>query len=725
MTYHSRQYICYFWMPGAACGPHFNLDHLFTANDLDSRMNDICGYMVSDYVLIESRCRGFHKNALICSRHRYLFCEGYIPEKYCMFKRCNRIKELMYMGPNAALFIGNVPILGYICSDHRTALEIEMPMKNLRPVFLTQSGQCKIWDCVVNAPPINIRSASTENSLVTVTDQQRCDDHSSCGKSENENNRSTATYTGLSNSPPVENDIKTNKIHLTLRTKQDDTSLERNAHSNQQHQPNVLMPKTDVYVIQEKETNQARRFTRQSSPSKSSRAEPMEMQRFIYLKICANTSTSHKRQSAPMLETDTFAILKAKIVDTFALNHSPSDLSLLYASSNTDNIQWKTLKNEEENRTLAELSFDDDYIVTWASSKCLGKGSISSSSDIQQPDCLADQYDVYPLPGLQNLGNTCFMNSVLQCLNHVEQFFNYFRGTKIKTLLYSENIGEENNLILTRRYSELIESLCSSHNETVIPVKFHIDFGRLTPHFYNYHQHDSLEFMNIFLDILHEDLMRILQQNYSIVSETFHGQIRTVVTCKQCGTELETNDSFSFLPLPIPEENNKVQSSSTRGYKLDQCFQTFFQEERIRNHGQWHCDHCGKLTDARKTLCLKKLPPVLILQLKRFNYDLRSYAKNETLIEYDLDNLDLNEYVVQSHRDTSIRYNLIAVSNHWGSLIGGHFVTYAKLPRNQDWYKYNDDRVHKIDKNMHVNNSSAYILIYKQEEKDSITATTV
>ena len=94
-------------------------------------------------------------------------------------------------------------------------------------------------------------------------------------------------------------------------------------------------------------------------------------------------------------------------------------------------------------------------------------------------------------------------------------------------------------------------------------------------------------------------------------------------------------------------------------------------------------------------------------------------------IEYDLDNLDINEYVVESHRDTSIRYNLIAVSNHWGNLSGGHFVTYAKLPGTQDWYRYDDDRVGKMDKSIHVNNYSAYILVYQQAQRESVIGTAV
>ena len=451
----------------------------------------------------------------------------------------------------------------------------------------------------------------------------------------------------------------------------------------------------------------------------------METQRCIRIKICASPSTSREWHATTVWETDTFATLKDMIIKKFVLRHCLRDLSLRYASSYSDTINWKTLEKEEESRTLIEYSFNDDFIVTCAPSKYLGKECAGVPRDVQQLDCTTSQHNVYPLPGLQNLGNTCFMNSALQCLNHVESFFNYFRSTKIKTLLDSESIVKEKKSILTRLYTKLIESLCSPHDGAVIPAEFHREFGRSASRFFNYHQHDSLEFLNVLLDILHEDLMQILQENHTIVSKTFHGQIQTVVTCQTCKKNLPTEDSFSFLPLPIPEKDENIKSPRTRGYKLDQCFQTFFQEEHIGNHGQWYCEHCGKLTRAHKNLSLLELPPVLILQLKRFNYNLRSYTKIDTLIEYDLDNLDINEYVVESSRDTSIRYNLIAVSNHWGSLIGGHFVAYAKLPGTQDWYKYDDDRVGKMDKNIHENNYSAYILVYQQVQKDSFMGTAV
>ena len=287
----------------------------------------------------------------------------------------------------------------------------------------------------------------------------------------------------------------------------------------------------------------------------------METQRFIYIKICASPTTRHACKVSTVQDTDTFATLKDTIIKTFRLSHCVRDLFLWYASSYGDDIDWKTLEKQEESRTLIEYSFNDDFIVTCAPSKYLGKECAGVPRDVQQLDCTTSLHNVYPLPGLQNLGNTCFMNSALQCLNHVDSFFNYFRNTKIKTLLENKNIVKEKKSILTRLYSKLIESFCSPHDGAVIPREFQMGFGKLAPRFFNYHQHDSLEFLNILLDILHEDLLQILPEKHTIVSKTFHGQIRTVVTCQTCNQNLTTDDSFNFLPLPIPEEDKNATSS--------------------------------------------------------------------------------------------------------------------------------------------------------------------
>ena len=113
-NYRTQYQSCHCWISGPKCGDQYGIHSLFTATELHSCMRNIYGYMVSDYVLIKSRCWTFQKNFVLCPLHRYLLCEGYVSEMYCMCYRCHSRTELMQMGARAALFIGNVPIRKYM-----------------------------------------------------------------------------------------------------------------------------------------------------------------------------------------------------------------------------------------------------------------------------------------------------------------------------------------------------------------------------------------------------------------------------------------------------------------------------------------------------------------------------------------------------------------------------------------------------------------------------------
>jgi ubiquitin C-terminal hydrolase len=161
---------------------------------------------------------------------------------------------------------------------------------------------------------------------------------------------------------------------------------------------------------------------------------------------------------------------------------------------------------------------------------------------------------------------------------------------------------------------------------------------------------------------------------------------------------------------------------STDNSGLHNLLTDFFREEPL--DGDYHCLKCPKLTKARQKsdLCLP-LPRVLILQLKRFTYDIYSNDKIDTYISFPLDELDLNEYLVKddskiNENSLSTKYDLVAVSNHTGSLTSGHYTTYAKNIQNGKWYLFDDTLVRKLDNNTDVVTKNAYILIYVQKSND-------
>jgi len=167
--------------------------------------------------------------------------------------------------------------------------------------------------------------------------------------------------------------------------------------------------------------------------------------------------------------------------------------------------------------------------------------------------------------------------------------------------------------------------------------------------------------------------------------------------------------------IDIYRVSNNINYSSDNS-ALASLLSDFFREESL--DGDYHCLKCQKSTKARKksNLCLP-LPHVLIIQLKRFTYDIYSNNKIDAYISFPLYGLDLNEYLVKdkSHENannSSTKYDLVAVSNHMGDLISGHYTTYAKNIQDGNWYLFDDKIVRKLNSDNDILTKNAYILVY-------------
>jgi len=147
---------------------------------------------------------------------------------------------------------------------------------------------------------------------------------------------------------------------------------------------------------------------------------------------------------------------------------------------------------------------------------------------------------------------------------------------------------------------------------------------------------------------------------------------------------------------------------------LDNLLADFFREEPL--DGDYYCSKCLGLKEAKQKADLAlPLPNVLIVQLKRFTYDVHSDAKIETYIDFPIRNLDLAQYIAQNDRkneNISASYDLVAVSNHRGTLISGHYTTYARNYRNRTWYSFNDEITREISDEKDIVTKNAYILVY-------------
>ncbi|EQC32844.1 hypothetical protein, variant [Saprolegnia diclina VS20] len=150
------------------------------------------------------------------------------------------------------------------------------------------------------------------------------------------------------------------------------------------------------------------------------------------------------------------------------------------------------------------------------------------------------------------------------------------------------------------------------------------------------------------------------------------------------------------------------------GISLDSCFKKFTSPEELDEDNLWYCSQCKEHRQATKTMQLYKLPNILILSLKRFEY--RNEVVREKLdimVDFPLEGLDMGPYCL-SAQDGMV-YDLYAVTNHYGSMGFGHYTAYAKDSEHNLWYTFDDSSVTPVSASQTVSNA-AYILFYKRRE---------
>lgn len=181
------------------------------------------------------------------------------------------------------------------------------------------------------------------------------------------------------------------------------------------------------------------------------------------------------------------------------------------------------------------------------------------------------------LTGLQNLGNTCFMNSAIQCLAHTPKLVDFFLGDYRKEINYENPLGMNGELALA--FGDLLRKLWVPGATPIAPRTFKTKLANFAPQFSGYSQHDSQELLAFLLDGLHEDLNRVkrkpyhevkdadgrpdeevaeeywrnhLARNDSIIVDLCQGQFRSTLVCPLCKKVSITFDPFMYLSLPLP-----------------------------------------------------------------------------------------------------------------------------------------------------------------------------
>ncbi|CAF4585017.1 unnamed protein product, partial [Rotaria sp. Silwood2] len=322
--------------------------------------------------------------------------------------------------------------------------------------------------------------------------------------------------------------------------------------------------------------------------------------------------------------------------------------------------------------------------------------------------------------GLENRGHSCYINSALQCLCHIRLFVEIILNLPEQRSAQLPPITSAYRRLLTEMQSTLEGSTSAHEVKTCI--------SELNRRFAGTDEQDSHEFLTVLIEALHDELMDNYQN--SSIGDLMHGTVRSTVKCLVCEEETKTDDSFLSLPLSIYRsdatsfgfdtiKNILAKSMALFSYAIQNdptlydCFENLLAMEQLGPNGQWFCQNCQKPTDAIKKLDLFQLPRVLILQLKRFTYDLTDDTKITTKIHVQ-EVLDLGQFLKKNDMTQHAIYDLVAVLTHTGTLASGHYMTFARHLSNSGWHHFNDQHVRQASLS-EVLTSDTYVLVYERQ----------
>ena len=330
------------------------------------------------------------------------------------------------------------------------------------------------------------------------------------------------------------------------------------------------------------------------------------------------------------------------------------------------------------------------------------------------------------LAGLENMGNTCYINSALQCVLNCQPLVDYLLSG-----IYEEEVNPFNPLgsqgELTRALAELTKAQWTDEFEVIMPKHLVELIREKAPNFKEGVQQDAHELLSFLLDQLHEDLNRAtdrtpiskqtyttesderqaakawaqhLKRNSSVIVDLFQGQLKSTLKCALCDYQSVTFDTFMYLSLPIPKHVQRVC--------LQDCLEEFTREEKLE--AGWICPICEIQVEAYKKFDIWKVPPVLMFHLKRFQYSTEIKGKITKYVRYPLVNFNLAEYITGPQKHPPV-YDLFAKMDHEGTLTQGHYSASCRNMKNQKWYYFADEHVVKLYPE-DIQTPRTYILFY-------------
>ena len=295
--------------------------------------------------------------------------------------------------------------------------------------------------------------------------------------------------------------------------------------------------------------------------------------------------------------------------------------------------------------------------------------------------------------GLKNMTSTCYLNSIIQQLFMIPMFR--------ETILKIENPFKDNVLYeLQLLFSALKIYEFPSYSPKSFVIANKLNF---------YEQMDADEFYGSLIDKIENDIKKIYQKNpmeeeSKVDEEHMHIEKNDTSKYKDIFNYffgIKVLDELHFVDCGHKRYNefcyNNIQLEIKDFTNMHDSLKNYFRTEVMDGDNKINCEQCNTKRTCHKHLLLKTLPNILVISLKRFEFDY------DTMLKYKLNKyfefplaLDLKDYLVENHKESNTEYELTGITIHFGVSEYGHYYDIIKGP--DKWYKFNDTNVTEFKK---------------------------